>query len=140
MIDDITTAVITALSGLSGLSGVAVVAAYDNSKNVEDSNGKIVIVNASSEVMSSLANGKPMAWRVNLNISSETHCEADKNGAIRKGMSAAIFAWMKSLTSLTVTGYRLDGVLDVAEGETGQSGENYATRACTGTLIISSTT
>jgi hypothetical protein len=140
MIHSVLAAAVASLKNVSALSGVTIVESYDRSKKLDDAAGAVISVSGSSEVMASLANGKHMAWRVNLSVLVATHESLDKSGSLRDGYSAAVFGWMRSLSSLTVTGYNLDGIMEITQGETGESGEKYVSKTNSCTLVLSATT
>lgn len=140
MITKVIDAVVAALKTQSAFSGKNVIPSYDQSFELDGGNGVIVAVSGSSEVMVNNAAGRPIAWTCNITVMSATHRVADKNGAIRKALSEAAHDFFITLSSLTITGYTLAGVIDVHENETSTIGDNYIVMSCLASLIISKTT
>lgn len=134
MITDVLSAVVSSLS--SDLTAIPVIATWDQTHEPGVSQ---VVVSGSSDVLFADQTGKPAAWKVDLTVSAVTHANEDKSGSTRNGIAGDVFDWFMGLTSLTVTGYQLDAVTEVRQGETAVIGGEFLAIPTMGSLIISKT-
>jgi len=133
-------AVVAALKLQAAFTGKNVVPSYDQSLDLDDSDGVIIAVTGASEAAIAGADGRPIAWNCNISLLACTHRAVDKNGSVRKALSEAAHDFFMSLDSLIVTGYSLAGVTSVRESETSVIGENYIAMPCLASLVITKST
>lgn len=141
MINDVIAAAIASLKLKTGLTDKTIIRNYDQSTSVETAGGTVIAVSGSSEVKAAGANGKPIAWECNITVKVATHDETDKSGAARAQLIGYVFDWFMALSSggLTITGYSLDGVINVRETDVSPLGDEYISQDVNGTLVISKT-
>lgn len=133
MKEEVTTALITALQTL--LTGTDVVKIYDVSREPE---AKQVVIGAESETFANGPTGRPWAWKVNVTCDCITHSTDDPSGATRNAIISTVFNYFMGLSKggLTVTGYYLDAVMDIAEGNVKIWGSHFLGAPVTATLIV----
>jgi len=112
MINTVKSAIKTSLQ--SAVSGKQVLLSHDGTW---DGGKEQIAIEATTETFARDQTGKPFAFQVNAVITSATYLDDDENGSLLTALHSAVFNWVMSLSSLTITGYTFESVTEISETE-----------------------